>query len=66
MSSEDRSLSKGESVKKTKTLRKITLSKETLARLESASPELHQAWGGDNTGPSCEIFKMCTAAGWDC
>jgi hypothetical protein len=53
-------------VKKTKTLRKITLSKETLAHLESASPELHQAWGGDNTGPSCEIFKFCSVAGLGC
>jgi hypothetical protein len=53
-------------VKKTKTPGKITLSKETLARLESASPELHQAWGGDNTGPSCAIFRACTIAGWDC
>jgi hypothetical protein len=53
-------------VKKTKTLRKITLSKETLTRLESASPELHLAWGGDATGPSCAIFRLCTIAGWDC
>ena len=53
-------------MKKTKTPRKITLSKETLARLESAIPELRHAWGGDDTGPSCAIFRLCTIAGWDC
>lgn len=57
----------GEAVKKTKEGKKITLNKETLLRLQSQSLELRDAGvGGGNTGPSCEIFKACTIAGWDC
>jgi hypothetical protein len=52
---------KGEAMKKT-TVKKIVLSKETLLSLETE--ELRA--GGGNTGPSCEIFRACTVAGWDC
>jgi len=41
--------------------------RETLLRLQ---PEILQIeagkLAGGNTGPSCEIFKACTIAGWDC
>jgi hypothetical protein len=49
-----------------KTVKKITLSKETLLRLEPEYRKLNHLAGGDNTGPSCAIFKGCTLAGWDC
>jgi hypothetical protein len=49
------------SAKKTP-VKKITLSKETLLSLQA--DELRA--GGGNTGPSCEIFRACTIAGWDC
>jgi hypothetical protein len=45
-------------------VKKITLSRETLLGLQAESPELRI--GGGNTGPSCEIFRACTIAGWDC
>ena len=50
-------------MKKT-TVKKIVLSKETVLSLQADSPELRA--GGGNTGPSCEIFRACTIAGWDC
>ncbi len=54
-------------MKKTKEGKKITLNKETLLRLQSESIELRdEAVAGGNTGPSCEIYKACTIAGWDC
>ena len=54
-------------MKKTKNVKKIQLSRETLLRLQ----ELRDAGvaggtGGANTGPSCDIFRACTIAGWDC
>jgi hypothetical protein len=52
---------KGEVMKKT-TIKKITLSKETLLSLQENGLRV----GGGNTGPSCEIFRLCTIAGWDC
>jgi len=45
-------------------IKKITLSKETVLGLQADSPELRA--GGGNTGPSCEIFRACTIAVWDC
>ncbi|HEY2290193.1 MAG TPA: class I lanthipeptide [Thermoanaerobaculia bacterium] len=48
-------------MKKT-TIKKITLSKETLLSLQENGLRV----GGGNTGPSCEIFRLCTIAGWDC
>jgi hypothetical protein len=54
---------KGDAMKKT-AVTKITLSKETLRGLQADSAELRA--GGGNTGPSCEIFRACTIAGWDC
>jgi len=48
-------------MKKT-TVKKITLSKETLLSLQEEELRV----GGGNTGPSCEIFRACTRAGWDC
>ena len=49
---------------KKSTIKKITLSKETLLDLQAESPGLRA--GGGNTGPSCEILRFCTLAGWDC
>ena len=53
-------------MKKTR-LKKIALNRETLLHLESDSLKLKDAGiAGGNTGPSCEIYKACTVAGWDC
>jgi hypothetical protein len=53
-------------VKKTKS-KKISLSKETLLRLQPESIELRDAGvAGGESGPSCPYVRACTAAGWDC
>lgn len=58
-------------MKKTKDVRKITLHKETVRRLEEQTLDLDDtqvrgasAW--NCSGPSCEIYRACTLAGWDC
>lgn len=54
-------------MKKSKKVAKISLHRETVLHLQ---PEgLREQAGrvaGGNTGPSCEIFRACTLAGWDC
>lgn len=46
-------------------IKKVTLSKETLHRLETQTMELRYVNAG-NTGPSCTPYKGCTIGGWDC
>ena len=50
-------------MKKSKKIKKVSLSKETLRRIDS---EKLPGVGGDYTGPSCEIFRVCTVAGLGC
>ena len=53
-------------MKKTR-LKKVTLTRETLLYLQSDSLKIRDAGvAGGNTGPSCEIYRACTMAGWDC
>ena len=52
-------------MKKT-TVKKITLSRETLLSLQENELRAGGGSGVDCTGPSCEIFRACTIAGWDC
>lgn len=50
-------------MKKNQKIKKIALSKETLAHLQPESSGLRKAAGGNgNTGPSCDIFRYCTLA----
>jgi hypothetical protein len=60
----DRGPQKERAVKK---IKKISLSRETLIRLQ-AETDLRDAAAGDvnDTGPSCDIFRACTIRGWDC
>ena len=54
-------------MKKTKPIKKISLSRETLAGLQAE--DLRDAMRGASTwctGPSCDIYRACTIGGWDC
>ncbi|HEY4593751.1 MAG TPA: hypothetical protein VIJ61_15150 [Thermoanaerobaculia bacterium] len=52
-------------MKKT-TVKKITLSRETLHSLQENELRVGGGTGVNCSGPSCEIFRACTIAGWDC
>lgn len=55
-------------MKKTEPIKKIRLSRETLARLqaEDLRDAMQGGSGGGCTGPSCDIFRVCTRGGVDC
>ena len=54
-------------MKKTNPVKKVSLNRETLLRLQADTDLRYvggNGWG--DTGPSCEIFRACTVGGWDC
>lgn len=53
-------------MKKT-TVKRITLSKETLRSLQADELRVGGGYTEPNcTGPSCDIFRACTIVGIDC